>query len=309
MRFLKGQTQSEIATELGISQMHVSRLLTRRPSGDARAVSTMARGSRCERASATPSSSLPGPEYLLLARLALTGVGRLAQADEEALADLRLAVTEAAANACRHAYEDGEGQSSPVQLTLGDDHQLEVVVEDNGPGFDEGRRWRSGGAEGPRRGRHGPRDHPCRRRRCSGSARQRGWLRARGCGSADRCAEGSLAVRIEIEDGVESRQLEDPRCRCPWLHDAKRRASRSRSRRNRPTRAPRADESRNVTADRSMTTTDACVAFDQRVEVVPQGRRRECIDLPARITRCASPTRSIFVTGCHRTRPNTTGPA
>ena len=41
------------------------------------------------------------PEYLLLARLALTGVARLAQADEEALADLRLAVTEAAANACR----------------------------------------------------------------------------------------------------------------------------------------------------------------------------------------------------------------
>jgi len=34
------------------------------------------------------------PEYLLLARLALTGVARLAPVDEEALADLRLAVTE-----------------------------------------------------------------------------------------------------------------------------------------------------------------------------------------------------------------------
>jgi serine/threonine-protein kinase RsbW len=73
-------------------------------------------------------------EYLLLARLALTGVARLAQADEEALADLRLAVTEAAANACRHAYEDGEGDIT-IQLTLSHDHQLEVVVEDDGPGF------------------------------------------------------------------------------------------------------------------------------------------------------------------------------
>jgi serine/threonine-protein kinase RsbW len=77
------------------------------------------------------------PEYLLLARLALTGVGRLAQADEEALADLRLAVTEAAANACRHAYEGGDGQVT-VQLVLGDSgDKLEVVVEDNGPGFDQ----------------------------------------------------------------------------------------------------------------------------------------------------------------------------
>jgi serine/threonine-protein kinase RsbW len=75
------------------------------------------------------------PEYLLLARLALTGVARLAQADEEALADLRLAVTEAAANACRHAYADGQGDVT-VQLTLSDDQQLEVIVEDDGPGFE-----------------------------------------------------------------------------------------------------------------------------------------------------------------------------
>ena len=75
------------------------------------------------------------PEYLLLARLALTGVARLAQADEEALADLRLAVTEAAANACRHAYSDGHGDVT-IQLTLSDDQQLEVIVEDDGPGFE-----------------------------------------------------------------------------------------------------------------------------------------------------------------------------
>jgi len=75
------------------------------------------------------------PEYLLLARLALTGVARHAQADEEALADLRLAVTEAAANACRHAYEDGEGAVT-IHLALSDDLQLEVIVEDDGRGFE-----------------------------------------------------------------------------------------------------------------------------------------------------------------------------
>jgi len=75
------------------------------------------------------------PEYLLLARLALTGVARLAPVDEEALADLRLAVTEAAANACRHAYSDSGGDVI-VHLSLGEDDLLEVVVEDDGPGFD-----------------------------------------------------------------------------------------------------------------------------------------------------------------------------
>jgi anti-sigma regulatory factor (Ser/Thr protein kinase) len=76
------------------------------------------------------------PEYLLLARLALTGVARLVPVDEEALADLRLAVTEAAANACRHAYDEEEGEVT-VKLALGEDDVLEVVVEDDGPGFDD----------------------------------------------------------------------------------------------------------------------------------------------------------------------------
>lgn len=75
------------------------------------------------------------PEYLLLARLALTGVARLAEPDEEALADVRLAVTEAAANACRHAYMDGSGDVT-ITLVLAADGRLDVVVEDDGIGFD-----------------------------------------------------------------------------------------------------------------------------------------------------------------------------
>jgi serine/threonine-protein kinase RsbW len=76
------------------------------------------------------------PEYLLLARLALTGVARLVQADEEAVADLRLAVTEAAANACRHAYPD-EVVDVTVQFALDVEGRLAVVVEDDGPGFNQ----------------------------------------------------------------------------------------------------------------------------------------------------------------------------
>jgi serine/threonine-protein kinase RsbW len=75
------------------------------------------------------------PEYLVLARLALTGVARLARAEEEAVADLRLAVTEAAANACRHAYEDGAGDVT-VHLALEGENRIEVVIEDDGAGFD-----------------------------------------------------------------------------------------------------------------------------------------------------------------------------
>ncbi|MEO5634623.1 ATP-binding protein [Gaiella sp.] len=75
------------------------------------------------------------PEYLLLARLALTGLARRSEADEEALADVRLAVTEAAANACKHAYVDGVGDVT-ITFVLGDDGRLEVVVEDDGIGFE-----------------------------------------------------------------------------------------------------------------------------------------------------------------------------
>ena len=78
---------------------------------------------------------IPGPARVPPAGTARPHGGRTARhADEEALADLRLAVTEAAANACRHAYEDGQGDVT-IQLTLSDDHQLEVIVEDDGPGF------------------------------------------------------------------------------------------------------------------------------------------------------------------------------
>ena len=73
LRFFEEMTQSQIASEIGISQMHVSRLLRR-------SLATM-RG-RIEEATPMPEAavvrlSFPAkPDYLLLARLALSGLAR-----------------------------------------------------------------------------------------------------------------------------------------------------------------------------------------------------------------------------------------
>ena len=74
------------------------------------------------------------PDYLLLARLALSGIGRTAPVSEEALADLKLAITEACGNSVRHAYPEGSGDVS-VAYALRPD-SLELVVEDQGTGLD-----------------------------------------------------------------------------------------------------------------------------------------------------------------------------
>jgi serine/threonine-protein kinase RsbW len=73
------------------------------------------------------------PDYLLLARLALSGIGRTTPLSDELLADLKLAITEACGNCVRHAYPDGKGDVS-VAYAL-DDQALEMVVEDEGVGI------------------------------------------------------------------------------------------------------------------------------------------------------------------------------
>jgi serine/threonine-protein kinase RsbW len=74
------------------------------------------------------------PEFLLLARLAATSLGRSAGASEETIADLKLAVTEAMANAVRHAYPPDDPGRVTVELhaTPG---RLEIVVSDTGKGL------------------------------------------------------------------------------------------------------------------------------------------------------------------------------
>lgn len=71
-------------------------------------------------------------DYLLLARLALAGISRTVHLDEEVLADLKLAVTEACGNAVRHAYSSEEGLVDVVYV-VGTD-RIEMTVEDHGAG-------------------------------------------------------------------------------------------------------------------------------------------------------------------------------
>lgn len=78
--------------------------------------------------------TFPGKaDYLLLGRLALAGLARTFPLEPEALADLKLAVTEACGNAVRHAYANGEGEVT-VEFTVGDG-RLEIVVGDQGAGL------------------------------------------------------------------------------------------------------------------------------------------------------------------------------
>ena len=73
------------------------------------------------------------PDYLLLARLALSGLAREAPVDDELLADLKLAVTEACGNAVRHAYPESDGEVC-VSYVVAED-SIVMIVEDQGAGI------------------------------------------------------------------------------------------------------------------------------------------------------------------------------
>ena len=75
-------------------------------------------------------------EYVSLCRLALAGLARVHSVGEETLADLKLAITEAASNSVRHAYADGSGVVEVVYRL--DGARLEVEVADAGTGFEVG---------------------------------------------------------------------------------------------------------------------------------------------------------------------------
>jgi serine/threonine-protein kinase RsbW len=73
-------------------------------------------------------------EYVLLGRLALSGITRMRPLDDETVNDLKLAVTEACTNSVRHAYGENGG-TVDIVYELHDD-RLVVVVSDDGAGFD-----------------------------------------------------------------------------------------------------------------------------------------------------------------------------
>jgi len=74
-------------------------------------------------------------EYITLCRLALTGLAQVRQIGDEAMAELKLALTEAVSNSVRHAYgPDGEGHVD-ITYELAPD-RLGIEVVDDGEGFD-----------------------------------------------------------------------------------------------------------------------------------------------------------------------------
>jgi serine/threonine-protein kinase RsbW len=74
-------------------------------------------------------------EYIVLCRLALTGLAQVRALEPEVVADLKLALTEACTNSIRHAYEDGRMGVVDVRYELNGEKVL-VEIADEGPGFE-----------------------------------------------------------------------------------------------------------------------------------------------------------------------------
>ena len=75
------------------------------------------------------------PEYLIVCRLALNGLANVVPVSDEALSDLKLAVTEACANSMSHAYGSDEGfVTMRVAVDAGD---VAVDISDEGSGMTE----------------------------------------------------------------------------------------------------------------------------------------------------------------------------
>lgn len=74
-------------------------------------------------------------EYVVLGRLALAGLLRERGFSEDAVADLKLALTEACSNSIRHAYDGNSGQVGLSFEVL--DDRVVMKIRDDGGGFHE----------------------------------------------------------------------------------------------------------------------------------------------------------------------------
>ena len=97
----------------------------------------MTAGSASGEVTATPDLELKLParaENVAVVRHAFGGFAEVLSVDEQTLADIKLAVTEACTNVVIHAYEDGEHGMLEVDATI-DDDRLTVVIRDRGRGI------------------------------------------------------------------------------------------------------------------------------------------------------------------------------
>jgi len=78
------------------------------------------------------------PEFLLVARLATSGVGLRAELTVDDIEDLKVAVAEACTNVINHAFDDGVNPADriiKVRMSAGKG-EMTVEVEDEVPGID-----------------------------------------------------------------------------------------------------------------------------------------------------------------------------
>jgi anti-sigma regulatory factor (Ser/Thr protein kinase) len=93
--------------------------------------------STSEEVTPTPDLELKLParaENVAVIRHAFGGFAEALSVDEQTLADIKLAVTEACTNVVIHAYEDDENGDLEVDASI-DDLRLTVVIRDNGRGI------------------------------------------------------------------------------------------------------------------------------------------------------------------------------
>ncbi len=90
-----------------------------------------------EEVTATPDLELKLParaENVAVVRHAFGGFAEVLSVDEQTLADIKLAVTEACTNVVIHAYERDDVGNLEVDATI-DDELMTVVIRDNGRGI------------------------------------------------------------------------------------------------------------------------------------------------------------------------------
>jgi anti-sigma regulatory factor (Ser/Thr protein kinase) len=85
----------------------------------------------------TPDLELKLParaENVAVVRHAFGGFAEALSVDEQTLADIKLAITEACTNVVIHAYDEGEDGALEVDASI-DDRRLTVVIRDRGRGI------------------------------------------------------------------------------------------------------------------------------------------------------------------------------